>query len=98
MCRSIHTLYHIEPPADQGEIHAAALQFVRKVSGYQRPSKANEAAFMNAVDEIETTVSQLLARLETNTPARERMMGVKPRRQELPANAAKHEMPVEGVS
>ncbi|NJD58997.1 MAG: DUF2277 domain-containing protein [Anaerolineae bacterium] len=52
MCRSIHTLYNIEPPASEGEIHAAALQFVRKISGYHHPSKANEGAFLAAVDEI----------------------------------------------
>ena len=72
MCRSIHTLYHIEPPATQGEIHAASLQFVRKISGYRKPSKANELAFMSAVDEIEAICARLLGELETNVPMRER--------------------------
>jgi hypothetical protein len=72
MCRSIHTLYHIDPPVTQGEIHAAALQFVRKVSGYQKPSKTNESAFMSAVDEVEAAVTRLLNSLETDTPMRNR--------------------------
>jgi hypothetical protein len=72
MCRSIHTLYHIEPPASQGEIRAASLQFVRKISGYRKPSKANEQVFMNAVDEIEAVCTQLLRNLETDAPLRER--------------------------
>lgn len=72
MCRSIHTLYHIEPPASQGEIHAASLQFVRKISGYNKPSKANEPVFLNAVDEIEAICTQLLSNLETDAPLRER--------------------------
>lgn len=72
MCRSIHTLYHIEPPASAEEIHAASLQFVRKISGYHKPSKDNEAAFMNAVDEIEAASARLLVSLHTNAPTRER--------------------------
>jgi hypothetical protein len=72
MCRSIHTLYHIEPPATLGEIHAASLQFVRKISGYSKPSKANEEAFMTAVEEIEAISASLLSRLETDAPLRER--------------------------
>jgi hypothetical protein len=72
MCRSIHTLYHIEPPATQGEIHAASLQYVRKISGYSRPSKANELAYMTAVDEIEAITARLLSKLETDAPVRER--------------------------
>jgi hypothetical protein len=72
MCRSIHTLYHIEPPVTQGEIHAASLQFVRKITGYSKPSKANEIAFMTAVGEIEAISTRLLSKLETNAPARER--------------------------
>lgn len=72
MCRSIHTLYHLEPPATQGEIHAASLQFVRKISGYGKPSKANEAAFMTAVDEIEAISARLLSKLQTDAPVRER--------------------------
>jgi len=52
MCRSIKTLYNVEPAASEDEVHAAALQFVRKISGYRKPSQANEAAFAAAVDEI----------------------------------------------
>ena len=73
MCRSIHTLYHIEPPASVEEVHAASLQFVRKISGYHKPSKNNETAFSNAVDEIEAVVKRLLASLHTDAPARERI-------------------------
>jgi hypothetical protein len=72
MCRSIHTLYHIEPPATQWEIHAASLQFVRKISGYSKPSKANEPAFDSAVDEIEAICTQLLNELQTSGPVRAR--------------------------
>jgi hypothetical protein len=80
MCRSIHTLYNLEPPASKGEIHAAALQYVRKISGYRRPSKANEQAFMAAVDEIAETSARLLSSLETNAPGRTCMVGVNPHR------------------
>lgn len=72
MCRNIHTLYHVETPVSQKDINNAALQFVRKVSGYQRPSKLNEAAFMAAVDEISAATSRLLVRLEPNTALEER--------------------------
>ncbi len=72
MCRSIHTLYNIEPAATQEEIRAASVQFVRKVSGYRKPSKNNEIAFMAAVEEIEAACNKMLAALETNAPARER--------------------------
>ena len=72
MCRSIHTLYHIEPPVSQGEIGAAALQYVRKISGYQKPSKINEQVFLAAVEEVEAASSKLIAALETTSPPRER--------------------------
>jgi hypothetical protein len=72
MCRSIHTLYHIQSPVSQAEIRAAALQYVRKISGYTVPSKANEGAFISAVDEIEAASSRLLASLQTNAPVRAR--------------------------
>jgi hypothetical protein len=72
MCRSIHTLYNLEPPVTTEEVHAASLQFVRKISGYHRPSKNNEAAFMTAVGEIEAASTRLLAELETNAPLRDR--------------------------
>jgi hypothetical protein len=72
MCRSIHTLYNIEPPVSQEEIRAASLQFVRKISGYRKPSRANEQAFLDAVKEIEAASARLLASLETDAPARAR--------------------------
>ncbi len=72
MCRSIHTLYHVDPPATEEEIRAASLQFVRKISGYHKPSKANEAAFMIAISEVEAASAKLLASLATSTPPRER--------------------------
>ena len=72
MCRSIKPLFNIEPPTTEDEIHAASLQFVRKISGFTRPSKANEAAFLAAVDEIAAISRQLLASLETNAPAKNR--------------------------
>jgi hypothetical protein len=73
MCRSIHTLYHLDPPATQGEIHAASLQYVRKISGFNKPSKANEAAFFSAVDEIEAISTRLLERLQTHALKRDRL-------------------------
>lgn len=72
MCRSIKPLFNVEPPVNDAEIRAAALQFVRKVSGFTRPSKANEAAFLAAVDEIAAVASSLLSALETNTPPKDR--------------------------
>jgi len=72
MCRNIRTLYNFEPPATDEEIRAASLQFVRKVSGFNKPSKANEAAFLAAVDEIAAVCSTLLTSLETNAPSRNR--------------------------
>jgi hypothetical protein len=72
MCRNIKTLFNFEPPVAQEEIRAASLQFVRKVSGFNKPSKANEAAFFAAVDEIVAVSSTLLSSLETNAPPRNR--------------------------
>lgn len=72
MCRNIKPLFNFEPPASRTEMHDAALQFVRKVSGYTHPSKANEAAFHDAVEDIEKIVNRLLASLETNAPPRDR--------------------------
>jgi hypothetical protein len=72
MCRNIRTLYNFEPPATNEEIHAAALQFVRKVSGFNKPSKANEAAFLGAVNEIAAVSRKLLRSLETSAPPRNR--------------------------
>jgi hypothetical protein len=72
MCRNIKTLYNFEPPVNEAEIRAAALQFVRKVSGFTQPSKANEAAFLTAVDEITAISQKLLNSLETNAPPKNR--------------------------
>ncbi len=72
MCRNIKTLFNFEPPATRNEVHEAALQFVRKVSGYTHPSKANEAAFEDAVEDIERVVKRLLKSLETNAPPKDR--------------------------
>jgi hypothetical protein len=72
MCRNIRTLFNFEPPASDAEIHASALQFVRKLSGYARPSKINEAAFNRAVEEVSDVARRLLQSLETSQPARDR--------------------------
>jgi len=72
MCRSIKTLFNFEPPVTDEEIRAASLQFVRKVSGFNKPSKANEAVFAAAVDEIAAVSRNLLSSLETNSPPRDR--------------------------
>ena len=72
MCRSIKPLFNFEPPVTEDEIRAASLQFVRKVSGFNTPSKANEAAFLAAVDEITAVSRKLLSSLETNAPPKSR--------------------------
>lgn len=72
MCRNIRTLHNFEPPATQEEIEAAALQFVRKISGTRKPSKINAAAFEQAILEIAQTTSKLLANLETAAPPKDR--------------------------
>ena len=72
MCRNIKSLFNFEPPATEEEIRAASLQFVRKVSGFNKPSKANEAAFLAAVDEIAAVTTTLLNSLETNAPPKDR--------------------------
>ena len=72
MCRNIRTLFNFEPPATDDEIHASALQFVRKLSGFNAPSKANEAAFNRAVNEVTRTADRLLRSLKTNSPPRDR--------------------------
>ena len=72
MCRNIRTLFNFEPPATEEEIRASALQFVRKLSGFTNPSRANEAAFHRAVDEVSDVARRLLASLETASPARDR--------------------------
>ena len=72
MCRSIKTLYNVEPAANEDEVRAAALQFVRKVSGYTKPSRANEEAFARAVDAVAEAALRLLDDLETAAPPRDR--------------------------
>ncbi len=72
MCRSIKTLFNFEPPVTDEEIRAASLQFVRKVSGFNKPSRANEAAFRSAIEEIATVSRNLLSLLETSAPPRSR--------------------------
>ena len=73
MCRNIKPLFNFEPPASEDEVRAAALQFVRKVSGFNKPSKANEAAFLAAVDAVAAASSTLLKSLETNTSPKNRV-------------------------
>jgi hypothetical protein len=72
MCRNIRTLFNFEPPATEEEIHAASLQFVRKLSGFNAPSKANQAAFDRAVDEVAAVASTLIASLVTSAEPRDR--------------------------
>ena len=72
MCRNIKTLYNFAPPVTEDEIHAAALQYVRKISGFNKPSKANEAAFLAAVDAVAEVSRNLLGALETNAPPKDR--------------------------
>jgi hypothetical protein len=72
MCRNIHTLYNFEPPATEDEVRDAALQYVRKISGFTKPSQANEEAFERAVDAVTAASSQLLAELVTNAPPKDR--------------------------
>ncbi len=72
MCRNIRTLFNFEPPASEDEVRASALQFVRKLSGFAHPSKANEAAFSRAVDEVTEAARRLLHALETASPPKNR--------------------------
>jgi hypothetical protein len=72
MCRNIKTLFNFAPPATDEEIHAASLQYVRKVTGFHKPSKTNEAAFYSAVEEIARISERLLASLETTAPPKDR--------------------------
>jgi hypothetical protein len=72
MCRNIKTLHNFKPPATEEEIRASAIQFVRKLSGFNKPSKANEPAFNHAVDEVTKAASELLDSLVTNSPPRDR--------------------------
>jgi hypothetical protein len=72
MCRNIKTLFNFEPPATDGEVRASALQFVRKVSGFNAPSRANEAAFHRAVEEVSAAARRLIDSLVASAPARDR--------------------------
>jgi hypothetical protein len=72
MCRNIHTLFNFEPPATEEEIRGAALQYVRKISGFTKPSRANEAAFERAVDEVAEASSRLLGALVTTAAPKDR--------------------------
>ena len=72
MCRSIHTLHNYEPAATEEEARAAALQYVRKISGFTKPSRANEAAFERAVDDVATVTTRLLSELTTTAPPKNR--------------------------
>ena len=97
MCRSIKTLYNLDPPAADEEVLAAARQFVRKISGYPRPSRANEAAFAAAVDEIARISSRLLESLETHAPPRARPTVAGPQAAATAeAGAARREVPAPG--
>jgi hypothetical protein len=72
MCRNIRTLHNFDPPASQEEIHASALQYVRKISGFTKPSKANEEAFQRAVQAVTEISERLLAELQTTAPPKDR--------------------------
>jgi hypothetical protein len=72
MCRNIKTLFNFDPPVTEDEVRAASLQFVRKISGFTKPSKANEAAFLKAIDEVAEVSSRLLHALQTTAPPRNR--------------------------
>jgi hypothetical protein len=85
MCRNIRTLYNFDPPVTEDEMRDAALQFVRKLSGYNKPSRANEAAFYSAIDRIAVDVRQLMDELETNAPTKNREVEI----EKLKARSAK---------
>lgn len=72
MCRNIRTLFNFDPPVTEEEVRAASLQFVRKITGFNKPSKANEALFQAAVDEVAAISARLLRSLETNAPPKSR--------------------------
>jgi len=72
MCRNIRTLYNFDPPATDEEVRAAALQYVRKISGFNRPSRSNEEAFARAVEDVAEISARLLGELHTNAPAKDR--------------------------
>ncbi|PZR72816.1 MAG: DUF2277 domain-containing protein [Chthoniobacterales bacterium] len=94
MCRNIRTLHNFEPSAKEDEIRASALQFVRKVSGLNKPSKANEAAFHRAIDQVGATVRELLDALVVNSPPRDREVeGAKARARSAHRFAHSHSLP-----
>ena len=72
MCRNIKTLFNFDPPVTEDEVRAASLQFVRKITGFNKPSKANEAAFQSAIDEIAAVSGRLLRSMDTAAPAKNR--------------------------
>lgn len=88
MCRNIKPLYNFEPPTTEPEVHAAALQFVRKVSGFQKPSQTNKEAFDQAVAEVEQAVQRLLDALVTNAPPRDRAVEAEKARRRARYNSA----------
>lgn len=88
MCRNIRTLHNFEPPASEDEVHAAALQYVRKVSGSTKPSKANEEAFNEAVEEVAHITRHLLDKLVTNAPPKDREVEAAKRRARAQARYA----------
>jgi hypothetical protein len=85
MCRNIHTLYNFEPPATRDEVEAASLQYVRKISGFNKPSQANEEAFMRAIEEVTAASQRLLDSLVTNAAPKDREV----ERERAKARAAK---------
>ncbi|MGZ4308051.1 MAG: DUF2277 domain-containing protein [Gaiellaceae bacterium] len=86
MCRNIHTLFNFEPPATEDEVRGAALQYVRKVSGFTKPSQANEQAFEQAVDEVAAATARLIGALVTTAPPKDREVEAERRRE----RSAKH--------
>jgi hypothetical protein len=80
MCRNIRTLYNFEPPATEEEVSSAALQYVRKISGFTKPSQANEEAFNRAVEAVAAVSSELLSELVTNAPPKDREVEAEKRR------------------
>ena len=80
MCRNIQTLFNFEPPATEEEVRGAALQYVRKISGFTKPSRANEEAFARAVDEVAAASQRLLAELVTSAPPKDREIEAERRR------------------
>ena len=81
MCRNIHTLFNFEPPASEDEVRGAAVQYVRKVSGFTKPSQANEQAFEHAVDEVAAATARLLGALVTNAAPKDREVEAARRRE-----------------